>query len=165
MISGVDYKAHTRARFFIYAVCLGPLSGSVFMLLIIAVCERKLEALFPPLDVFAVLISFSYFLGILPAFATAWFIGYCFERYNGVTFKHVVLSIIFGFLIGNLLVRYLILHYRQSFNIEDILLFEWRLLELGLLSTLLLWYLRPRQWIGPLTREELVFWRDKQEAN
>lgn len=165
MISGVDYKKRTRTRFVIYAIVVGPPIG--FLLFVIANFLLKgggvSDAGLPPIGDIDDLLPRVYILGTLPALFCALLLSRSFTKRGGLT-NFVAAwqtALAYAFL---LIVGIIFSVITTPENLGLVLAVGVIFFALGTVSTLMLWCIRPRKLIGPMTKQELAVWREQQDA-
>ena len=175
MISGTDYKKRTRTRFVIYAVVAGPLMGLGLCLCLLIPfglferffgLEQHREIAFLP-----VMLAVQWFfpIGTGPALLTALVAMARFIKKQGIEIGDVLVSSAIGAILGNTAAMILVLKFwlgeRSDVVSLPVLVFLIALpLVLGPIVSAILWLSRPKQWIGPLTKDELAVWRGEQDA-
>ena len=175
MISGTDYKKRTRTRFVIYAVVVGPLLGlGICLCLLIPFgfyekyfgLEQHRAIAFLP-----VMLAVQWFfpIGTGPALLTALIAMARFIKKQGIEVGDILIATAIGAVVGNSAAMLLALQLWQGQRSDvisvPVLIFLIALpLLLGPFVSTILWLSRPKEWIGPLTKEELAVWRGEQDA-
>ena len=139
-----------RVYFVIYSVLIGPPFGFFLLLLTLSLFQQKWFLLDDarPIDIAFV----AYGLGALQALLTALLIICCYALFSrNIVFNLLCCSVI-GWFFGNLVNYDFALRLFAGRQIQfdgDTHLLLFAPLVFGVLMTFLLWYLRPKKWVGP----------------
>lgn len=138
-----------KIGFVFYSVLIGPVLGFILLMVLMNPLDPKLFHL-REFHIFWFAL-FGYLLGGLQALLTALLICRFNARHGNIRLWMLLVCAVVGWLFGNLVHYDFLLMDRE---IKSVLDFDFAFLVFsplvfGILMTLLLWYLRPRKWVGP----------------
>jgi len=149
-VRGNIWAREKQVCFVLYCVLLGPPIGFFLLLLTLSFLQQKWVLLHQ--SGYENLLFISYYFGGLQAFLTAVLICWRYARGATIRLSDFVLCIVVGWLFGNLT------HYDFALNMiegrdavfgNDFYLMTFSPLIFGAFLTMVMWYVRPKKWVGP----------------
>jgi len=146
----MEWRKVQRFYFVIYSVLIGPPLGSLLLFLSSGLYQKKW--IFHDGGVLISLVFVAYAFGALQALLTALLIIWRYISAKAISVWGLLICSVIGWFFGNWL------HYDFAFRLyegrgfqfnKDTMLLMFAPLIFGLLMTYLVWYLRPKKWVGP----------------